>query len=429
MRITQDLNTQTAYYAISGGTSLLVNLALAALRGWPRNYNPHGFSDHSPQSIFVFDSALSITISLVVKRILWQPLQIKITAPIALATTTLFTFAKYLWVEKQIQKARKRRIELERIKNEPKIKTFNNGNAASLEWIGGRGYMEDVHNIGQVDVNKKIVPFFIICDGHGGEEVAEQVSKALPTILETVFVITEDRRGIVEIDRFVEESFKKKHKLLSDRKLARARIKYPLRAEFAKLNFQFEKVKGGSCVLAAWIKDGQLQVANVGDCRAVLCKNGQPINMSQDAKASLDWDKERVEKGGGYIWAPVPNGRLRLGGELAVTRAFGDYNNYNNKLPLIPIPGLSTSPHLKSYYLSELDKNDSNILVLASDGLWDYFESDEIASLVSAFRSEGQSLEMIVSSFKRFVQRRADIVPETADNLTIILVDLNQYLT
>jgi len=94
-------------------------------------------------------------------------------------------------------------------------------------------------------------------------------------------------------------------------------------------------------------------VANVGDTRAVLCKSGTAERLSIDDKCDNPEENSRVKTGGGII---LDN---RLGGVLAVTRAFGDH--------ALTRVGLIAVPHMVKYILKPFDK----YLVIASDGIWD----------------------------------------------------------
>jgi serine/threonine protein phosphatase PrpC len=58
---------------------------------------------------------------------------------------------------------------------------------------------------------------------------------------------------------------------------------------------------------------------NLGDCRAVLCRNGQAIELSQDHKATLQSEINRVKLKGGVIVCG------RVAGRLSVARAFGNH--------------------------------------------------------------------------------------------------------
>lgn len=96
-----------------------------------------------------------------------------------------------------------------------------------------------------------------------------------------------------------------------------------------------------------------LYVANVGDTRAVLYKSGTAERLSIDDKCDNPEENSRVKTAGGII---LDN---RLGGVLAVTRAFGDHS--------LTRVGLIAVPHIVKYILKPFDK----YLVIASDGIWD----------------------------------------------------------
>lgn len=96
-----------------------------------------------------------------------------------------------------------------------------------------------------------------------------------------------------------------------------------------------------------------LYVANSGDTRAVLSKNGVAERLTIDHKASDPTEIERIKAEGGKI---IDN---RVGGGLAITRALGDhaYKSF----------GVTAKPYVVKHVLRPFDK----YLVIASDGVWD----------------------------------------------------------
>ena len=96
-----------------------------------------------------------------------------------------------------------------------------------------------------------------------------------------------------------------------------------------------------------------MYIANVGDTRAVLCKNGVAERMSQDHKATEQSEVDRIRNGGGIVM------ENRVGGSLAVTRAFGDH--------ALKRDGVTAKPFINKHVLRPFDK----FLVIASDGVWD----------------------------------------------------------
>lgn len=71
-----------------------------------------------------------------------------------------------------------------------------------------------------------------------------------------------------------------------------------------------------------------LHVANCGDTRTVLSRNGQAIDITRDQKATDPDEIARIAKAGGF----VNNGRVM--GILAVARAFGDVSLKNSRVKI-----------------------------------------------------------------------------------------------
>lgn len=63
-----------------------------------------------------------------------------------------------------------------------------------------------------------------------------------------------------------------------------------------------------------------LYVANVGDTRAVLSRNGVEDRLTIDHRLSEQAEYDRITDSGGLILND------RVGGTLLLTRAFGDYS-------------------------------------------------------------------------------------------------------
>jgi len=124
---------------------------------------------------------------------------------------------------------------------------------------------------------------------------------------------------------------------------------------------------GGSTAVTAILVDGnKLFVANIGDSRAVLCQNGNAIQLTVDHEPSME--RQTIEKKGGFVTV-LPGDVPRVNGQLAVARAFGDRS-------------------LKQHLSSEPDVINTGIdatiefLILASDGLWKVMKNQEAVDLV-----------------------------------------------
>ena len=77
--------------------------------------------------------------------------------------------------------------------------------------------------------------------------------------------------------------------------------------------------KSGCTAVCAMITPDHIICSNAGDSRCVLGTNGQTIPLSEDHKPFDDAEKQRIEAAGGSVqWK-------RVDGDLAVSRAFGDF--------------------------------------------------------------------------------------------------------
>jgi serine/threonine protein phosphatase PrpC len=69
----------------------------------------------------------------------------------------------------------------------------------------------------------------------------------------------------------------------------------------------------------ALIVEKELFVANAGDSRAVLCRGGRAIALTEDHKPFQDREMERIRKAGGFV---TEQGRVN--GNLNLSRSIGD---------------------------------------------------------------------------------------------------------
>lgn len=70
----------------------------------------------------------------------------------------------------------------------------------------------------------------------------------------------------------------------------------------------------------ALLHDNELFVANAGDSRCVVCRDGKAMDMSFDHKPEDTEELERIRKAGGRV---TKDGRVN--GGLNLSRAIGDH--------------------------------------------------------------------------------------------------------
>ncbi|XP_030539876.1 probable protein phosphatase 2C 13 [Rhodamnia argentea] len=233
--------------------------------------------------------------------------------------------------------------------------------------------------------------FYAVFDGHGGPEAAAYIKRnAMKLFFEDTVLL--ETPPIDDIFLKELESYHRKVFLLADLALAG--------------DCSVSK-SCGTTALTALILGRHLLVANVGDCRAVLCRKGDAVEMSQDHRPSFLPERRRVEELGGW----VNDGYLN--GCLSVTRALGDWDL---KLPLGSASPLIADPDVQQVVLTE----DDEFLIIGCDGIWDVMTSQYAVSLVrQGLRRHSdphQSARELVMEALRL---------NTTDNLTVIVICLS----
>jgi len=171
------------------------------------------------------------------------------------------------------------------------------------------------------------------------------------------------------------------------------------------------------------MRDNTLHISNIGDSRAILCRrtpskkikknnpkylnNGQQnqfirstIELTQDQNPELPSERRRIEKSGGYVSpSPEPGVSARvwinpthtfLG--LAMSRSVGDFFLKRSGVIAEPVVS-SVSLNCKSKDQTENAKgtktHEDEFIVIASDGVWEYMDSNEVGDLVGEALDEG----------------------------------------
>uniref|UniRef100_A0A6N2MWI0 protein-serine/threonine phosphatase n=1 Tax=Salix viminalis TaxID=40686 RepID=A0A6N2MWI0_SALVM len=262
--------------------------------------------------------------------------------------------------------------------------------------IGPRRYMEDEHiriddlsvQLGSVFKFPKPSAFYGVFDGHGGPEAAAYIRKNAMRI----FFEDANFPQSSEVDSmFLEEVENSLRKAFHLADLALA--------EDCNVN-----TSSGTTAITAFVFGRLLMVANAGDCRAVLCRNGEAIDMSQDHKPIYPSERRRVEELGGYI----DNGFLN--GVLSVSRALGDWDM---KLPRGSPSPLVSEPEFQQLFLTEEDE----FLIIGCDGIWDVMSSQQAVSLVRRGLRRHDDPDQCARDLVKDALRR-----KTFDNLTVIIV-------
>lgn len=242
---------------------------------------------------------------------------------------------------------------------------------------GKRASMEDFYDVKTCKINGQTVCLFGIFDGHGGSRAAEYLKENLfKNLMNHPEFLTNTRSAISETYQKTDSDF----------------------LESGKDTFRDD----GSTASTAVLVGNHLYVANVGDSRTVISKAGKAIALSEDHKPNRSDERKRIENAGGVVmWA----GTWRVGGVLAMSRAFG-----NRMLKQFVV----AEPEIQEQELDE----EFELLVLASDGLWDVVPNEDAVSLALLEEEpESAARKLIETAFSR----------GSADNITCIVVRLYHH--
>eukprot|EP00300_Choanocystis_sp_HF-7_P036891 c52836_g1_i1.p1 GENE.c52836_g1_i1~~c52836_g1_i1.p1 ORF type:complete len:332 (-),score=71.16 c52836_g1_i1:139-1134(-) len=233
------------------------------------------------------------------------------------------------------------------------LKTFNNLTVGGSCMQGWRLEMEDVTTVKHIRSDPGC-SLLAVYDGHGGSLIATLASQA------------------------VEEELCAKlceHKDLSPETLTALlhdmfiRIDNTLRTTSG---FDKSTDSSGSTAVLCLITESHIILANLGDSRAVICTGGRAIPLSEDHKPSNSGERARIEAADCQVLMG------RVNGNLALSRAFGDFE-YKQRDDLAPEEqAVSSAPEISVHARSEADE----FIVLACDGIWDVMSNDAVCKLV-----------------------------------------------
>lgn len=135
-------------------------------------------------------------------------------------------------------------------------------------------------------------------------------------------------------------------------------------------------------------------VANLGDSRALLCRAGAALPLSEDHKPELPAETDRIVKAGGSVSLVGPCHRLD-GWGLNLSRALGDFH-YKAREDLPPgEQKVSNNPDVQIFELTE----DDEFLLLGCDGVFELHSDQGAIDHIRAALAEGKELEQVVTDF------------------------------
>ena len=242
----------------------------------------------------------------------------------------------------------------------------------------------------------------LVLDGHGehGDKVSEFVMREIVKSMETSEVLRTDPPSALT------EAFVKSHGSLL--------IK----------GSEIQSMTSGTTCAAVYFKGDDFWTAHAGDSRVVVATDvGEMIptarSLTSDHKPDEENERKRIEEWGGFVSpAPEPGVSARVWLDpnftmigLAMSRSLGDY--------AVTAVGVIPQPDVTQYKVEEGDK----FMILASDGVWEFIESQEAVEIVHLNMDKGaeEACKVLIdTATERWQEEEGDY----RDDITAIVVKL-----
>ena len=280
--------------------------------------------------------------------------------------------------------------------------------------------------------------------GHGGPETSEYVSKSLPLLL-LQHPPSEHAEKFEALDNSILRAFQRDHSFFRPRS--------------ANWIHNAQLIKSGSTALILDIDLTTLSVAyaNAGDCRLVLCHQGLPVLETEDLNSRTPSEQERLIREhpnedqllvGSRLFGRLMSTRGEASLHITWMRAksipgFGDgyyklpigkeHRKYVDTLSAIEKPGKipmnqQYAPLFFSYktppYVTptpqtgehQLQKGD--IIIMATDGLWDLISSKDASDIVLQGAAETHN------DLARYLLERVRALKSPGDDVTIVVIQV-----
>jgi len=268
---------------------------------------------------------------------------------------------------------------------------------------GTRQSMEDCHNMflpnkrtyiktahPHKEMKNESIPFFMVCDGHGGAGVANFVNVNL-------------------------------YQLITRHPKFDSDIEAAILGGFAQLetHLPFVVTDGavGTTVTIALLMGSTLFIATVGDSKAVVFRQGAIEVMTEVHDPSNPQEQRRVQEEGGNIITLHKQQRLghpvwnRNYVNLGVTRALGDFYFKSKEWVGDKKSGLIATPTIIQWNLSR----DEDFMIIASDGFWNVVSPAEAIAFVKQCLIV--DLNLLCKCLVLLAQSK-----NSTDNITVLLV-------
>jgi len=248
---------------------------------------------------------------------------------------------------------------------------------AGLAWAccgmqGWRESMEDASLMmpaGYIGGNFRDASIFGVYDGHGGEQVARFIVRQLPMVL--------GKLRTQDPELALTQAYRRIDELLSLPSAA---------AELRELTIPGNEVREsaegtGATAVTCLILGSKMVLANAGDSRAVLCKKGKAVDLTEDHKPVNALERARIEAAGGWLEEePLSTGGIgyRVNGNLNLSRALGDLRYKDAAMP----PEQHVISGVPDIHTLTWSVPEDEFVLIGCDGLWECMSSQQAINFV-----------------------------------------------
>eukprot|EP00747_Dinoflagellata_sp_TGD_P225009 gnl/TRDRNA2_/TRDRNA2_98215_c0_seq2.p1 gnl/TRDRNA2_/TRDRNA2_98215_c0~~gnl/TRDRNA2_/TRDRNA2_98215_c0_seq2.p1 ORF type:complete len:320 (-),score=52.00 gnl/TRDRNA2_/TRDRNA2_98215_c0_seq2:77-958(-) len=191
----------------------------------------------------------------------------------------------------------------------------------------------------------------------------------------------------------------------------------------------FSSVGSTCCIAAVDPGSAKVIVANTGDSRAVLCRNGKAVSLSEDHKPECPEEKARIIRAGGQVSKMGPC--CRIDRSLNLSRALGDYRfKANPRLPASQQKVVATPTLLVQEWKPRLEPKgdgEDEFLVVACDGIFERMTRQGVVDFVKERLKSGQQPDEALRSLLHSCCARHPAEPGT-DNETAVLIQWRRMI-
>eukprot|EP00928_Gymnodinium_smaydae_P013912 TRINITY_DN15044_c0_g2_i1.p1 TRINITY_DN15044_c0_g2~~TRINITY_DN15044_c0_g2_i1.p1 ORF type:complete len:383 (+),score=83.48 TRINITY_DN15044_c0_g2_i1:179-1327(+) len=226
---------------------------------------------------------------------------------------------------------------------------------------------------------------FGVFDGHGGESVALFCQRHMPAEI-AAGPCNDLPASLVDAFHHMDEMLRDPANLNELRSLV-----HGVSPQAAMRAWTMHPNYTGCTAIVCCVRHDSITCANAGDSRAVLCRAGRAVDLSEDHKPNLPRERARIAKAGGFVEEQRigPWTQYRVNGNLNLSRSIGDLSYKRNRDLAAEEQMICATPDVRTFVRGEYDE----FLILACDGVWDVLSSQEVVDHVRSCLGDMNSLE------------------------------------